>query len=45
MATVPKLKALSISRNYLKGINTENISLGDFSFLEVLDFSFNLVDN
>lgn len=45
LATLPRLKNLNISRNFLRGIHTEKLVSGNFIDLELLDFSFNVVEN
>lgn len=45
LSTLPKLKNLNISRNFLRGIHTEKLVSGNFVSLESLDFSFNIVEN
>jgi Leucine-rich repeat (LRR) protein len=45
LATIPQLNSINISRNKMRGIHTERLSAGNFSTLQVLDFSFNNVEN
>ena len=45
LASLPNLKFLNVSRNFLRGIHTEKLVAGNFNGLEKLDFSYNIVDN
>jgi hypothetical protein len=45
LSTLPQLKYLNISRNKMRGIHTERLSAGNFCKLEILDFSYNSVEN
>lgn len=45
LATLPNLRILNISRNFLRGIHTEKLVAGNFNTLEKLDFSYNIVEN
>lgn len=45
LATIEGLVVLDVSRNSIRGIHTEKLVNGNFSNLEVLDFSYNSVEN
>ena len=45
LASIQNLKELNLSRNQFRGIHTEKLKAGDFLKLEILDFSFNIIDN
>ena len=45
LASIPKLRDLDISRNFLRGIHTEKLVPGNFNKLERLDFSYNRSEN
>ena len=45
LASLPNLKILNVSRNFLRGIHTEKLVAGNFNGLEKLDFSYNIVEN
>lgn len=45
LASLPSLKILNVSRNFLRGIHTEKLVAGNFNGLEKLDFSYNIVEN
>ncbi|EAR88235.1 hypothetical protein TTHERM_00023940 (macronuclear) [Tetrahymena thermophila SB210] len=45
LASIKKLKKLDLSRNILRGIHTERLVAGNFMSLQILDFSYNAVEN